>query len=79
MLVVHRGVKLATMESWAMNKIFLGVGRCGGDDPGGFGSVRGDGHIDGITVNDYGRVNPAGPDYAQPGSGPVRRRSRSAR
>jgi len=25
--------------------------------------------IDGITVNDYGRVNPAGPDYAQPGVG----------
>jgi hypothetical protein len=25
--------------------------------------------IDGITVNDYGRVNPAGPDYAQPGFG----------
>src|SRR5271168_2755987 len=25
--------------------------------------------IDGITVNDYGRVNPAGPDFAQPGVG----------
>ena len=25
--------------------------------------------IDGITVNEYGRVNPAGPDYAQPGVG----------
>jgi hypothetical protein len=25
--------------------------------------------IDGITVNDYGRVNPAAPDYAQPGFG----------
>jgi hypothetical protein len=25
--------------------------------------------IDGITVNDYGHVNPAGPDYAQPGVG----------
>jgi hypothetical protein len=25
--------------------------------------------IDGVTVNDYGRVNPAGPDYAQPGVG----------
>jgi PEP-CTERM motif len=25
--------------------------------------------IDGITVNDYGRVNPAGPDFAQPGFG----------
>ena len=25
--------------------------------------------IDGITVNDYGRVNPAGPDHAQPGVG----------
>ena len=25
--------------------------------------------IDGITVNEYGRVNPAGPDYAQPGFG----------
>jgi hypothetical protein len=25
--------------------------------------------IDGITVNDYGRVNPAGPDFAQSGSG----------
>ena len=23
--------------------------------------------IDGITVNDYGRANPAGPDFAQPG------------
>jgi PEP-CTERM motif len=23
--------------------------------------------IDGITVNDYGRVNPAGPDFTQPG------------
>jgi hypothetical protein len=25
--------------------------------------------IDGITVYEYGRVNPAGPDYAQPGFG----------
>jgi hypothetical protein len=25
--------------------------------------------IDGITVNEYGRVNPAGPNYAQPGFG----------
>lgn len=25
--------------------------------------------IDGITVSDFGRVNPAGPDYAQPGVG----------
>jgi PEP-CTERM motif len=25
--------------------------------------------IDGITVNDYGRVNPASPDFAQPGVG----------
>jgi hypothetical protein len=25
--------------------------------------------IDGVTVNDFGRVNPAGPDYAQPGVG----------
>ena len=25
--------------------------------------------IDGITINEYGRVNPAGPDYAQPGFG----------
>jgi hypothetical protein len=25
--------------------------------------------IDGITVNDYGRVNPTGPDFAQPGFG----------
>ena len=25
--------------------------------------------IDGITVNDFGRVNPAGPDFAQPGFG----------
>jgi hypothetical protein len=25
--------------------------------------------IDGITVNDYGRVNPAGPNFAQPGVG----------
>jgi hypothetical protein len=25
--------------------------------------------IDGITVNDYGRVDPAGPDFAQPGVG----------
>ena len=25
--------------------------------------------IDNISVNDYGRVNPAGPDYAQPGVG----------
>jgi len=25
--------------------------------------------IDGVTVNDCGRVNPAGPDYAQPGVG----------
>ncbi len=25
--------------------------------------------IDGITVSDYGRVNPAAPDFAQPGVG----------
>ena len=50
-----------------MNKIFLGVIGVAATILG--ASAASAVTIDGITVNDYGRVNPAGPDYAQPGVG----------
>jgi hypothetical protein len=50
-----------------MNRIFVGV-------IGGVATILGASAasavtIDGITVNEYDRVNPAGPDYGQPGFG----------
>jgi len=50
-----------------MNKIFLGVIGAAATILG--VSAASAVTIDGITVNEYGRVNPAGPDYAQPGVG----------
>ena len=50
-----------------MNKIFLGVIGAAATILG--ASAASAVTIDGITVNEYGRVNPAGPDYAQPGFG----------
>ena len=50
-----------------MNKIFLGVIGVAATILG--ASAASAVTIDGITVNEYGRVNPAGPDYAQPGFG----------
>jgi hypothetical protein len=50
-----------------MNKIFVGVIGAAAAILG--ASAASAVTIDGITVNEYGRVNPAGPDYAQPGFG----------
>jgi hypothetical protein len=50
-----------------MNKIFLGVIGVAATILG--ASAASAVTIDGITVNEYGRVNPARPDYAQPGVG----------
>jgi hypothetical protein len=50
-----------------MNRIFLGVIGAAATILG--ASAASAVTIDGITVNDYGRVHPAGPDYAQPGVG----------
>jgi hypothetical protein len=52
-----------------MNKIFLGVIGAAATILGASAASAASAIIDGITVNDYGRVNPAGPDYAQPGVG----------
>jgi PEP-CTERM motif len=52
-----------------MNKIFLGVIGAAATILGASAASAATAIIDGITVNDYGRVNPAGPDYAQPGVG----------
>jgi hypothetical protein len=52
-----------------MNKIFLGVMGAAATILGASAASAGSAIIDGITVNDYGRVNPAGPDFAQPGVG----------
>jgi PEP-CTERM motif len=51
----------------AMKKIFLGIIGAAATILG--ASAASAVTIDGITVNEYGRVNPAGPDYAQPGFG----------
>ena len=50
-----------------MNRIFLGVISAAATILG--ASAASAVTIDGITVYEYGRVNPAGPDYAQPGFG----------
>jgi hypothetical protein len=50
-----------------MNKIFLGVIGAAATILG--ASAASAATIDTITVNEYGRVNPAAPDYAQPGFG----------
>jgi PEP-CTERM motif len=50
-----------------MNKIFVGVIGAAAAILG--ASAASAVTIDGITVNEYGRVNPAGPGYAQPGFG----------
>jgi hypothetical protein len=52
-----------------MNKIFLGVIGAAATILAASAASAATAIIDGITVNDYGRVNPAGPDYAQPGVG----------
>ncbi len=52
-----------------MNKIFLGVIGAAATILGASAASAALAIIDGITVNDYGRVNPAGPDFAQPGVG----------
>ena len=50
-----------------MNKIFVGVIGAAVTILGASAASAASAIIDGITVNDYGRVNPAGPDFAQPG------------
>jgi PEP-CTERM motif len=50
-----------------MNKIFAGVMAAAATILGASAASAESAVIDGITVNDYGRVNPAGPDFAQPG------------
>jgi PEP-CTERM motif len=52
-----------------MNKIFAGVMAAAATILGASAASAASAVIDGITVNDYGRVNPAGPDFAQPGVG----------
>jgi hypothetical protein len=52
-----------------MNKIFLGVIGAAMTILGASAASAASAIIDGITVNDYGRVNPAGPDFGQPGVG----------
>ncbi len=50
-----------------MNKIFLSVAAAAATILTGTAAFAGTAIIDGITVNDFGRVNPAGPDFVQPG------------
>jgi PEP-CTERM motif len=52
-----------------VSKIFLSVAAAAATILGASAASAASAIIDGITVNDYGRVNPAGPDYAQPGVG----------
>jgi hypothetical protein len=52
-----------------MNKILLGVVGGAATILAASAASAASAIIDGITVNDYGRVNPAGPDFAQPGVG----------
>ncbi len=52
-----------------MNKIFLGVIGAAATILAASAASAATATIDGITVNEYGRVNPAGPNYAQPGFG----------
>src|ERR1700733_4645569 len=50
-----------------MNKILLGVIGAAATVLGASAASAASAIIDAITVNDYGRANPAGPDFAQPG------------
>src|ERR1700733_12409410 len=50
-----------------MNKILLGVIGAAATILGASAASAASAIIDGITLNDYGRANPAGPDFAQPG------------
>ena len=50
-----------------MNKIFLSVAAAAATILAASGASAATAIIDGVTVNDFGRVNPAGPDFAQPG------------
>jgi hypothetical protein len=52
-----------------VSKIFLSVAAAGAMILAASAASATTAIIDGVTVNDYGRVNPAGPDYAQPGVG----------
>ena len=52
-----------------MSKIFLSIAVAGAMILAASAASAATAIIDGITLNDYGRVNPAGPDYAQPGVG----------
>ena len=52
-----------------MNKIILGVAGAAAAILAASAATAATAVIDGITVSDFGRVNPAGPDYAQPGFG----------
>jgi hypothetical protein len=52
-----------------VSKIFLSVAAAGAMILAASAASAATAIIDGVTVNDYGRVNPAGPDYAQPGVG----------
>jgi PEP-CTERM motif len=55
------------MDLAQMTKMFLGAVGLAATILGASGASAATAIIDGITVNDYGRVNPAGPSYAQPG------------
>ena len=57
------------MDLRAMNKVFLSAACATTMIWAASAASAATATIDGITVNDYGRVNPAGPDFAQPGSG----------
>jgi hypothetical protein len=52
-----------------VSKIFLSAAAAAATILAASGASAATAIIDGITVNDYGRVNPAGPDFAQPGFG----------
>ena len=52
-----------------MNKMFLGVAGAAATILAASAASAASATIDGITVDDYGRVNPAAPDVAQPGIG----------
>jgi hypothetical protein len=52
-----------------VSKIFLSVAAAAATILAASGASAATAIIDGITVNDFGRVNPAGPDFAQPGFG----------
>jgi hypothetical protein len=52
-----------------MIKVLLGVAGAAATILAASGASAATATIDGVTVNDYGRVNPAGPNFAQPGVG----------